>query len=148
MIARLPASGRHGRVFEGAGIDVVADLEWSLRERPSGVRISDLGGSRAAHTADTEASRAETKRAILGYLRRLKETLLFAFSTMAMALLVGSLAVADFFWFMRTGQSVLHPALDLILLLAAACAFGLAIASALVTKRYLEQTIRKLAEAC
>ena len=149
MIARPSSLLFRGDLHAGtAAAERAEEFERLLRPSITGmrsaVRVSDLGGGR---DADGD-SRSGSTAVLLDYLRDLEKTFVFALGTMLVALATITVAVIDFFWFMRIGVSFLHPWLDIFLALAAVAALAVAVASALVTKRYLKQTIRKISEGC
>jgi hypothetical protein len=153
MIARELTGARMTAYERADPDDLFGDLARYLalarqsRSRRRAVRTSDLGGRSDTHQ-DAQRHSPTSKEVLLRYLQSLERVFLLALCTMLGSILTAAVALVDLFVFIRIGSSFLHPWLDFFLLIGSAGMLSVAVASALSTRRYLAQTIRRIADWC
>ncbi|GEM_PF-5621300 len=81
---------------------------------------------------------------VQNYLKHLEQTFSLALITMGGSLILGIFTVLDLTSFKDQGSSILPPALDIFLAIAASCLLLVALISAFTAKRYLKKVVLDL----
>lgn len=125
--------------------EVVAEFGTSKSsERPSMREVVQNGRLTSNFQKPISAERSIVE----AHLRALRETLLTSLVAMFVSVVIGIIAASSLIVYVQTGTSFLHPYLGMLLAFGSVALLGLAVASALVTRRQIESAMAKVLLAC